>query len=461
MSLEKESLLENLNLIYRLKEQAESLRKESDMLLYGMRDILEADSSQALYEKMFAMFGSIIPFRYCFLLVPSGPKQMLCSHATHADLTETEWHVDDVIQKALDGEPIAVFNNNLQPAWQAHRELNLDTRSIMYCPLREETHTSVIVFCAKEIGFYTQKHVAIAQRYRDFTEQTILSVKAKLQALASEQLRKEKELVEKSMIQSEKMASLGLLAAGVAHEINNPIGFVKSNIEFLGTYTPLLKQFMHNLNEVLNQPISPDEKLAKLERIITDDQCDEVLEDFSDMCEEMKDGVDRVSEIVKSLQSFVHKGKQDEQQAFDINQCIVDSLRVVHSKLRDNIRVTQDLASLSKAQGNPGKLNQVLVNLFVNASHAMPEGGELYVATSPKDDETFSITIRDTGVGIPAGKLAKIFEPFYTTKDVGEGTGLGLYISFTLIKAMQGDIQVTSELDVGTTFIITLPKANN
>jgi two-component system NtrC family sensor kinase len=456
MSLEKESLLENLNLIYRLKEQAESLRKESDILLHGMRDILEASSRDELYDKMFGMFGKIIPNCDCFILVPSELDQLICMHTTDIRFAETVWQMDPVLESVMQGKPSAIFNIGIQPAWQHQDIFHNDIKSVMYCPLKEEGHTSIMVFCATEIGFYTQEHVSIATRYRDFIEQTILSVKAKLEALATERLREEKALVERSMFQSERMASLGLLAAGVAHEINNPIGFVKSNVEYLTSYAPKLKGFFTELHRILKGHDSAAHKLELIENLFPYFQCDELIEEYDELCEEMVDGVARVKDIVDSLQSFVRQGDDNDALFVDITRCIKDSLRVVNSKFQ-NIDVILNLTNELLAKGSAGPFNQVLVNLFVNASHAMSGKGEMTITTSSLDDEV-CISISDSGCGMSEESAARIFEPFYTTKPQGEGTGLGLYISYSLIESFGGRIEVDTEEGVGTTFYIWLKQ---
>ena len=454
MSHEKESLLENLNLIYRLKEQAESLRKESDILLHGMRDILEASSRDELYRKMFGMFGKIIPYRYCFILVPSDSTTFICTHTTDMRFAETEWQMDPVLASVIQGQPSAVFNVGIQPAWQNIDILENDTKSVMYCPLKDDEHTSIVVFCSTDIGFYTQEHVNIANRYGDFIEQTILSVKAKLEALATQRLREEKALVERSMIQSERMASLGLLAAGVAHEINNPIGYVKSNVDYLSNHAPKLKGFFSQLHCILNADDNADEKLHSIEKLIPYYQCDELIEEYSDLCEEMVDGVERVKDIVQSLQSFVRRGEDNQERVIDIDQCIKDSLRVVNSKLED-IHIHFNTEKNLHAKGSSGPFNQVLVNLFVNAAYAMSGTGELSI-TSECVDEDICITISDNGCGMSTESVTRIFEPFYTTKPQGEGTGLGLYICYSLVESFGGRIEVTSSEGVGTTFYIWL-----
>lgn len=457
MNNEHELLLENYNLIYRLKEQADNLRKESDMLLSGMRQILIAKDSAEIYEKMFAMFQAIIPYHACFLIEPVKPGFMQCKSYTHDKFKGTTWEVDSVIKKALSENPVAIFNVATQPAWKSNAQLIENTKSVLYCPLKVTKHTSVIVFCSEEIGFYTQNHVHIAERYREYAEQAVLSVEAKLSALESETLKQQKADAERSLLESEKMASLGMLAAGIAHEINNPIAFVKANVDFLTQAQPGITKLIELCSRIVAGQHKNDAHFSELRFIMDNYDLAELPEDFSDICRSTDDGISRVTEIISSLRSFTRK---DELTEFDINECIENSLRLVGSKFAADIELHTDLSkNLPPIKGSASKFNQVIVNLLVNASQAVNAKGRVWVKSDLKNNDIV-VSVKDNGCGIPESALCQIFEPFYTTKNVGEGTGLGLYITFQIIDAMGGKISVESELNMGTGFTITLPVYN-
>lgn len=456
MNHEKESLIENLSLIYRLKEQAESMRKESDILLHGMRDILEATHDADVYDKMFTMFQKIIPFAYCFILVKRKGDDLYCLHSTDVQFAETHWDIDQIFDSVLAGEPRAILNVALQPAWQNANLPEHDAKSVMYCPLREANHTSVLVFCAKDVGFYTQEHVSIARKYLDFIEQTIMSVKAKLDAMATQRLRQEKERVKRSMIQSERMASLGLLAAGVAHEINNPIGFVKSNVEYLSTMSLKVVDFHDSVQAILSSSEGNNSKLEQLTKLLQSSAMYNFVEDMPEICDEMIEGIERVADIVQSLKSFVRHGDEEKGIFLNIAKCVHNSLKVINSRLT-NINVTVNCEPEMQAVGSMGPFNQVLVNLFANAADAMKGQGELKIALTEHTKE-LCLSVQDNGEGMSAETAAKIFEPFYTTKPQGKGTGLGLYISYTLMQSFGGRITVDSEPGLGTTFHLWLKK---
>ncbi len=258
------------------------------------------------------------------------------------------------------------------------------------------------------------------------------------------------------MLQKEKMASIGQLAAGVAHEINNPMGFISSNISSLGRYTKKIAEFIHVQDEAIASADLPElstelnEKRKKL-------KLDFVLEDIDQLIEESLDGADRVKKIVQNLKSFSRIDEADHQAA-DINECLESTLNIVWNEIKYKATVSKDYGELPMTNCYPQQLNQVFMNLLVNAAHAIEKEGEITIKTWNGDDYVH-ISISDTGEGIPGDKMNKIFEPFYTTKPVGKGTGLGLSITYDIIKKHKGEMSVDSEVGQGTTFTIKIPVA--
>jgi len=256
------------------------------------------------------------------------------------------------------------------------------------------------------------------------------------------------------MLQKEKMASIGQLAAGVAHEINNPMGFIASNVNSLGRYTKKITEFIHVQDEAIASADLPElsnelnEKRKKL-------KLDFILEDIDQLIEESLDGADRVKKIVQNLKSFSRVDEADHQSA-DINECIESTLNIVWNELKYKVTVTKDYGELPMTYCYPQQLNQVFMNLLVNAAHAIEKEGEITIRTWNGDGHV-NISISDNGEGIPEDKIDKIFEPFYTTKPVGKGTGLGLSITYDIIKNHDGVLSVNSEAGKGTTFNIKIP----
>ncbi|WP_346993660.1 GAF domain-containing sensor histidine kinase [Alteromonas gracilis] len=463
MSKDYENVLEDLALVYRLKEQAEAHKKESDALLAGTRALLTAKSEQELYQKMFGIFRDLYNYEVCFVLENDSKGKMRCTNSTYPPVLGSLWEVDETLSRAMKSSPVALFNIKMQPTWQQHLEtFDIPVTSVLYCPFKVHSQHAVIVFCHHTLGYYTQEYVEMANRYRTFTEQMAMSVQAKLMALETVRLKEEKARVEKSLIDSEKMASLGLLAAGVAHEINNPIAFINSNIHFLKDTLPDLAT-MQNIVASLANSRTEEERLSLAStaaKWVSQNKLDSVSDEISDICTESQEGLQRVTEIITSLRSFSHDADIADDETVNVNDCIAHALRLVNSELKHRIEIVQCLENPPSIKGKTGKLNQILVNLFVNAAQAMEDGGTLTICSRhDKESNSTVVTVNDTGCGIEKHALQKLFEPFYTTKPTGKGTYLGLYISFSIVEAMGGTITVDSEVNVGTTFTLTFPSS--
>ena len=267
------------------------------------------------------------------------------------------------------------------------------------------------------------------------------------------------------LVRSEKMATLGQMVAGVAHEVNTPLGYVRSNMELVGDNLIRFDELLQHTDQLLQVLKAPTINQEQVEQLIdqTLQWCEEMKEDkvSEDLADLIKDGlygVDQIAELVVSLRDF---SRIDESKVkdVDINDCITTSLTMARNNLRA-LEVNTNLSELPLIQCNPSQINQVLLNLFNNAAQAMPidHKGVLQVTSSiDKAQQHVIVSVKDNGAGIPESTLAKIFEPFFTTKKAGDGTGLGLAITAQIIEQHGGSIEVSSIVGEGTTFTIKLP----
>jgi signal transduction histidine kinase len=269
---------------------------------------------------------------------------------------------------------------------------------------------------------------------------------------------KKLKTTQQQLIQSEKMASIGQLAAGVAHEINNPIGYSISNLSILSEYVDsllMLDDFM-----ITNLPSLASQDTAKAyQQLRKQEDIGYIIGDVKSMLAETNKGLNRVKEIVSNLNKVSHSGSF-EKEPCDINALIDESLKVVWNELKYCLTVNKHFKQLPKIDCHPGEINQVLLNLFINAAHATKNKGVLDISTGivkEKGKGYLTIEISDHGIGIPEEIINKIFDPFFTTKPVGVGTGLGLSVSFGIIEKHEGRIEVASKENEGTTFTIYLP----
>lgn len=256
------------------------------------------------------------------------------------------------------------------------------------------------------------------------------------------------------LVQSEKMASIGQLAAGVAHEINNPIGFIMSNLGTLEKYADRLTEFIDALAGE-SGPIDAKDEFNNIKEKRKELKIDYIKEDIKDLIAESLDGAERVKKIVQGLKSFSRVDEAEYKPA-DINECIETTLNIVWNELKYKCTVTKDYGDIPRIKCYPQQLNQVFMNLIVNAAHAIDKKGEIRIRTA-QSDGLIKVMIADTGCGIPEDNLNKLFDPFFTTKKAGEGTGLGLSISYDIIKKHNGELTVQSEPGKGTTFTVSIP----
>jgi two-component system, NtrC family, sensor kinase len=267
--------------------------------------------------------------------------------------------------------------------------------------------------------------------------------------------------MQEGLIQSEKMASIGQLTAGIAHEINNPLAFVSSNINRFGEYFNDIRGVLRAWQPVKEelQKFPPFEPLlGAILKAETDVDLDFITEDFALLMKHTADGTERIRSIVDRLRGFSHMGTGSCAEA-DINAAIDDTINLTWNELKYKATIVKEYTAIPPVMCNIGEIKQVLVNLLVNAAQALPEKGTITLRTY-QHENTVVIQVIDSGTGIPESLLKRIFDPFFTTKAVGKGTGLGLWISATIIRKHAGTLTVESEAGKGTTMTIALPLSS-
>jgi PAS domain S-box-containing protein len=257
------------------------------------------------------------------------------------------------------------------------------------------------------------------------------------------------------LLQAEKMAAVGQLAAGVAHEINNPVGFINSNLGSLKKYTTSFLQLVDAYRHVAD--VCPPEHPALLR---VNQLCDEIdinfiRDDAFSLLSESSEGLQRIKHIVADLKDFSRVGETKWQLA-DVHKCLDSTLNVISSEITSKTSIVKEYGVLPEIMCMPFQLNQVFMNLLLNAAHAIKERGTIILRTG-REAETVWIEMEDNGIGISAENLKRIFDPFFTTKAVGAGTGLGLSVAYGIVQQHQGRIEVRSEPGKGTVFRVILP----
>lgn len=270
--------------------------------------------------------------------------------------------------------------------------------------------------------------------------------------------RKQSEIILQQMqgqiIQQEKMASIGQLAAGVAHEINNPMGFITSNLTSLKKYAERLDEYIAALLQSIGAcPNHPG--TGALDQLRQKLKVDYIISDVCELVNESLDGANRVQRIVQDLKSF-SRVDQIESCQINLNELLETTINIAWNELKYIATLERNFGEIPEILCYPQQLNQVFLNLLVNAAQAMEKQGTIIVRTWGEGDKVF-VSVADTGKGMPEHVRKCVFEPFFTTKEVGKGTGLGLSISADIIRKHGGEITVESLAGVGTTFTVMLP----
>ena len=324
-----------------------------------------------------------------------------------------------------------------------------------------ETVTCESLFAGKPARVYYIRDISTQLR----TERQLRDYNQNLENMVekhTEELRRTLQNLKETqgqLIHSEKMAALGHLAAGVAHEINNPVGFVKSNLGTIRDYFQDLMTLItaqENLEASLETGENPQALLDEIRKIRGRIDIDFIRQDHESVISESMEGIQRVARIVSDLKDFSHTGSMH-MEPTDIHQCLESTLNIVWNEIKYKAEVIRDFHLLPEILAVPQKLSQVFMNLLMNAAQAIEKQGVITLRTRLEAD-CILVHIEDTGCGIPPEVIPRIFDPFFTTKPVGKGTGLGLNISYNLMQQLGGAIEVHSTPGEGSTFTVRIPR---
>jgi signal transduction histidine kinase/CheY-like chemotaxis protein len=274
----------------------------------------------------------------------------------------------------------------------------------------------------------------LARERRERIEAEAIAAKANRELVELQRVEEQLKRSQAQLLLADRMLSVGTLAGGVAHEINNPLAYVIANLDFIDEALRSLRQRVK------------DDELAELEEVVGD----------------ARQGADRVRRIVRDLKTF-SRADDDRRGPVDLKRVLELSISLASTEIRHRARLVQNYSDAPRVEASESRLAQVFLNLLINAAHAIPLGGadknEIRLVVRTRADGSAVVEVRDTGSGIPPNQLTRIFDPFFTTKTIGGGTGLGLSICHGIVSALGGEITVESEVGKGTTFTVVLPAA--
>lgn len=324
--------------------------------------------------------------------------------------------------------------------------INMLVHSNLKRMLTAETHTTVVNQSYEEL-LGTNRMLSISEaRYRELAENLELKVRERTEELRRAHVR---------MLQQEKMASVGQLAAGLAHEINNPLGFISSNIHTLVKYITRFKEMFGFYRAAIDGGSLTEDIKRQSHKKWDELKLDFVSTDIDELIRQSIAGVERVKKIVSDLKGFSHID-DGEEAVIDINAEIDRTLDVLVHEIPADTEILKDYSTLPGFRCNPGLVCQAFLNIILNAIQARRGQLRLVISTQNRDNK-IEVRFSDNGCGIPDNIRNRIFEPFYTTKEVGKGTGMGLTVAYEIIKSYHGTIELESWPDKGTTVIIILP----
>jgi two-component system NtrC family sensor kinase len=273
----------------------------------------------------------------------------------------------------------------------------------------------------------------------------------------SEVARARLEEVQRQLLQADRLSTIGQLAAGVAHEINNPIGYVQSNLVTLSDYVTSLFRLLGVQDSALRQLRSAQpERLAQIEQVRHEIDFDFLAKDLPTLLAESQEGIARVRKIIQDLREFSRAGHTESWTLADLHAGLDSTINIVWNELKYKVELIKHYGDIPAIECLPYQLNQVFMNILVNAGHAIEKRGQITIQTHVSGGFVY-VEISDNGKGIAPEHLSRVFEPFFTTKPVGKGTGLGLSISYGIVRKHSGEIDVRSEVGAGTMFIVKLP----
>lgn len=358
-----------------------------------------------------------------------------------------------------------------------HGDLSIDlhvNQKVVESAIFSRFRWAIMIVCVIASTLFIFQFIQARRSIRDFIDltmersQELSSINSDLVDEIMGRARLQAELLEKNhelsdtnlqledarqqLVQREKLASLGQLSAGIAHEINNPVAFVKSNVSMMKKYWDRASQYIDQSSALV---ADKQELKDALDGLRSDTRIQPVINNFSVVIEESLDGLARVQQIVQDLKMF-SRSEESEFQRADVNDCLDSALNILRSQITPAVTIHKQYGDIPQPEMMASQVHQVMVNLISNALHAIGESGNIYLTTHERDESVF-IAIEDDGEGIDPEVLGRIFDPFFTTKETGKGTGLGLSLSYGIIERHRGEISVESEQGKGTCFTIRIP----